>query len=142
MGDWATKEPYDYNDHLPTNIVVIRLGEIAFICALNDSYGVFQGLMPKIESLPPKLNPIQFLEVLAEFQFINAHLKYRPAYMTKFDPNTGIAKITGDIPEKFELNELDFSLRGEMMVRNIYGSFKDFSLKGLTIKETKEKKYF
>jgi hypothetical protein len=137
LGDWARERPYDYNDHLPTHTLMIRLGEIAFICALNDSCGVFQGLMPKIERLPPNLNPLQFLEILTEFQFVNAHLKYRPSYKTEVDPRSGRVTITADIPEQFDLEELDFSLRGEFMMRNFYGSLGKFELKGLTEEETK-----
>lgn len=137
LGDWARQQRYDYNDHLPTHTVMLRLGEIAFICALNDSCGVFQALMPKIENLPPDLNPLQFLEILTEFQFVNAHLKFRPAYKTEIDPRTGRVTISATIPEQFELEELDFSLRGELMVRNFYGSLGRFELKGLTEEETK-----
>lgn len=139
LGEWAKKQPYDYNDHLPTHTVMIRLGEIAFVCALNDSCGVFQGLMPKIEKLPPDLNPLQFLEVLTEFQFVSAHLKFRPKYMTKVDPATGEVTILGEVPKMFDLDELDFSVRGDLMIRNLYGSFGEFSLKGLTVEETKAK---
>jgi hypothetical protein len=139
LDDWARRQPYDYNDHLPTHTVMIRLGEIAFICALNDSCGVFQGLMPKIEKLPPSLNPLQFLEILTEFQFVNAHLKYRPNYKTEVDPRSGRVTITAVLPEQFELEELDFSLRGEFMVRNFYGSLGRFELKGLSEEETRAK---
>jgi hypothetical protein len=137
LDEWAREQPYDYNDHLPTHTVMIRLGEVAFICALNDSCGVFNGLMPKIEKLPPNLNPLQFLEILTEFQFVNAHLKFRPKYKTEVDRLSGRVTISATIPEQFELEELDFSLRGEFMVRNLYGSLGKFELKGLTQNETK-----
>jgi hypothetical protein len=137
LGDWVRQQPYDYNDHLPTHTVMIRLGEIAFICALNDSCGVFRGLMPKIEKLPPNLNPLQFLEILTEFQFVNAHLKYRPTYKTEVDPRRGRVTITAMLPEMFELEELDISLRGEFMARNFYGSLGKFELKGLNAGETR-----
>lgn len=136
LADWARKQPYDYNDHLPTHTVMIRLGEIAFICALNDSCGVFQGLMPKIEKLPPNLNPLQFLEVLTEFQFVNAHLKYRPQYMTEVNRRTGGVTITATLPEKFDLEELDFSLRGELMLRNLDAFAPGFELKGKSREES------
>lgn len=137
LGDWAGTQPYDYNDHLPTHTVMIRLGEVAFICALNDSCGVFQGLMPKIERLPPSLNQLQFLEILTEFQFVNAHLMHRPSYKTEVDLQSGQVTISAVLPEQFELDELDFSLRGEFMVRNLYGSLGRFELKGLTEEQTK-----
>ena len=139
LGEWAREQPYDYNDHLPTHTVMIRLGQIALICALNDSCGVLQGIMPKIEKLPPDLNPVQLLEILTEFQFVNHHLKYRPRYMTKVDPATGEVTIAGEIPELFDLDELDFSIRGELMIRNLYGSFRNFTLGSLTVDETKAK---
>ncbi|MFM6932439.1 MAG: HNH endonuclease [Novosphingobium sp.] len=139
LGEWARAQPYDYNDHLPTHTVMIRLGEIAFICALNDACGVFQGLMPKIEKLPPELNAVQLLEILTEFQFVNAHLKYRPTYRTELDVKTGDVTIVGSLPELFDLKELDFALRGDLMIRNLYGSFENFALEGLSVDETRKK---
>lgn len=139
LGEWAIQQPYDYNDHLPTHTVMIRLGEIAFICVLNDSCGTLQGLEPKLENLPPDLSPLQLLEVLSEFQFISAHLKYRPHYKTEIDPSTGEVIITGQTPKLFDLENLDFSLRGEFMARNIYGSFPGFRIGDLSAEETRRK---
>jgi len=136
LGDWARQQPYDYNDHLPTHTLMIRLGEIAFIAALSDSCGVFQGLMPKIEKLPPDLSPLQFLEVLTEFQFVSAHLKYRPRYQTEVDPQTGLVTITAALPDQFDLEELDFSLRGELMARNL-NALGQIELKGHNAEESR-----
>lgn len=136
LGEWSRQQPYDYNDHLPTHTVMIRLGEIAFICVLNDSCGVFQGLSTKLEKLPSELNPLQFLEILTEFQFVNAHLKHRPHYKTEINPSSGEVTITGDIPDLFELDELDFALRGELMLRNLRGALGQVELKGMTAQET------
>lgn len=139
LGEWAREQPYDYNDHLPTHTIMLRLGEIAFICALDDACGVFQGLMPKIEKLPPDLNPFQLLEILTEFQFVNAHLKHRPRFVTRVSIDTGEVTIAGNLPELFDLTELDFSIRGDLMVRNIFGSFPKFSMPGLSPSETIER---
>lgn len=139
LGDWAREQPYDYNDHLPTHTVMIRMGEIAFICSLNDSCGVLQGVMPIIERLPPDLNPFQFLELLTEFQFVNCHLKFRPEYITEIDPSNGNICIKGKTPDLFELEELDLSVRGDLMLRNIYGSFPNFSLDGMSVEDTKDR---
>lgn len=136
LGDWAQDHPYDYNDHLPSQTVMIRLGEVALICALNDSCGVFQGLAKKLENLPHQINPVQLLEILTEFQFVNIHIKDRPVYKTEIDTITGEVTILGQIPKNFELEELDFSIRGELMVRNIYGSIEGFTMSGLTVEET------
>ena len=132
LGDWARQHPYDYNDHLPTHTVMIRLREIAFIAVLNDTRGVLQGLEPKFEKLPPDMNPLQFAELLTEFQFVNAHLKYRPQYLTEVNPRTGDVTIKGNVPAQFDLDDLDFSLRGQLMLRNLNAFVPSFELKGLS----------
>lgn len=132
LGEWARQHPYDYNDHLPTHTVMIRLGEIAFISVLNDTRGVLQGLEPKFDKLPPDLNPLQFAELLAEFQFVSAHLKYRPQFSTEVNPKTGEVTIKGKVPELFDLEELDFSIRGHLMFRNLQAIAPGFRLNGLS----------
>ena len=138
LGDCAETEAYDYNDHLATRTVMIRLGSIAFITVLDDSCGVLQGMEPKLEKLPPNLNAIQLIEILSEFQFVSAHLKFRPIYMTRVDSVRNVVEITGILPEMFELTELDFSIRGDLMFRNIYSSFPRFSMCPLTIEQSKK----
>lgn len=138
LGEWADDEPFDYNDHLDSHTVMIRLGSKAFICTLNDSCGVLQGLEPRFKKLPPDMDPVQFLEILSEFQFVSVHLKYRPKFFTIFDPKANDVRITGELPELFDLEELDFQIRGLLMARNIYSSFPKFRIGNLSTEETEK----
>ena len=136
LGDWTKLSPFDYNDHIESQTVMLRLKNVAFICVLDDSCGTLQGLGKKLNRLPPDLNPAQFAEILTEFQFVSMHLKYRPTYKTIIDRVTGRPTIYGDIPKLFDLDELDFSLRGELMLRNLDAMFPKFAIAGKSREET------
>lgn len=138
LGDWTDQDPFDYKDHLPSQTIILRIHRVAIIASLNDSCGVLQGLMPKIEKLHGDLNKLQLLEIFTEFQFVNYHLKDRPEYGTTLDQKSGSFLIAGKIPELFELEDLDFDLRRRILAENIYASIPNFRLDGHTIEETLE----
>ena len=139
LGSWADEDDFDYKDHLPSHTMMIRVGRTAFIASFNDSQGVLQGLMPKIEKLSGEINKVQLLELFTEFQFLNYHLKYRPQYVTVWNQTSQSFEIKGLLPEMFELLELDYELRRQMLVDNIVASIPNFSFKGLSEEESLEK---
>jgi hypothetical protein len=136
LGDWAEEHPFDYNDHFESKTVMIRIKRIAVICVLNDSCGTLQGLSTIFELLPPDLSPPQFSELLSEFQFISLHLKHRPQYRTRLSEKTGKFLIDGIIPPIFDLSDLDFTVRGALMLRNLEAFAPNFSLNGLDRDQT------
>jgi hypothetical protein len=139
LGGWADQDSFDYRDHQPTQTMMLRLGNVAFVASLNDSGGVLQGLMPKIEKLEGDISKVQLLEIFTEFQFMNSHLRYRPDYCTVWDQESSSFMIKGILPEKFELCELDFSMRRYLLKQNILSSIPNFCFNGFTIEETLEK---
>lgn len=136
LGNWTESEKFDYNDHLPSKTVHLRINDIALICVLDDACGTLNGLDGHLDNLPTNLSAIQMAELISEFQFVSLHLKYRPSYYTRVDASTGIAEIISEMPEIFELNKLNMKIRGELMYRNIAAIFGKFKLPGLSHDET------
>ncbi len=136
LGYWADEIPFDYNDHFGSRVVMIRIKRIAVICVPNDSCGTLQGVQPIIDALPSGLNAVQLAELLTEFQFVNLHLKYTPQYYTTISPKTGELLIAGKLPDTFELQDLDFSTRGFLMMRNLDGLAPNLVIEGFDRDET------
>ncbi|AJA10203.1 hypothetical protein SKP52_16645 [Sphingopyxis fribergensis] len=130
LGDWAEKIPFDYNDHIHTHTIFIRCRKIAIICVQNDACGTLQGLEPIIDNLPPDLSQVQLSELITEFQFVSHNLKNRPEFMTTLIK--GSPHIEAIVPNEFELNDLEFELRGALMLRNLKAISPGFKLNGLT----------
>jgi hypothetical protein len=134
LGDWAEEFPFDYNDHIHTHTIFIRCRRIAVICVQNDACGTLQGLEPIIGNLPPNLSQIQLSELITEFQFVSHSLKNRPKFMTSL--TKGSPHIEAIVPEEFDLNDLDFKIRGFLMLRNLKAISPNFRLNGMTPDES------
>jgi ribosomal protein L30 len=67
------------------------------------------------------LSEIQAREVLVDFAFMNLSLKNRPKFYTEFDLQNEALYEKAILPDKFELDDLDFRLRGKLL-RHALGS--------------------
>lgn len=107
-------ERFDYADLSQHKTMMIRLGEIAVVCVLNDACATYsllkEWLTPKIRG---PLSPVQLREILARFAHANSSIRTRPVFHTTFDGGRPTISVTH--PDHFETNPGDPVLLGKLM---------------------------
>jgi hypothetical protein len=105
---------FDYGDILEPKTAMLRTGNVALLCVLNDACGAwtfFQPLFSKIEQLP---NSLQLREMAAHLAFINVRLKERPSFHTSF-LLTGEQVISAAVPRVAELRPAEEGEYGQLL---------------------------
>jgi hypothetical protein len=120
MGAFAAKseiggDEFDYGDLFDAQTMMIRLDNVALITTFNDACGAIQGAMPRLNRIEGPLSQIQAREVMVDFAFVNLSIKERPKFYTECDIVKETITEKAKLPEKFELDELDYSLRGKLL---------------------------
>ena len=113
---------FDYADYYPGRAVLLRSGDVAIFCVLNDSCGALNLLMNDLERISGPLGAAQCRELLAWFAYANILIKQRPRFYTTVDPNAARLVISANVPEELDAN--DFSATE-------FGKIAHFLLKGL-----------
>lgn len=107
-------ERFDYADFSHHKTMMIRLGEVAIVCVLNDAGATYSllkdWLTPKLGG---RLSPVQLREILARFAHANAAIRTRPDFHTTFEQ--GLPYISVTHPDQFEADPGDPLLLGELM---------------------------
>jgi hypothetical protein len=130
-------DDFDYRDHVISDTVYIRIGDMGIIAVLNDSCAVSDMVEGRIKlERPPNL--IQCAEILTEYQAASLHLKNRPTYRTELRPELGLFEISATFPESKEIAEYNAPLRGEIMWFNLQPFLKAKNQYGQTIEELKD----
>ncbi len=96
-------ESFDYVDLYAAQTVLVRLGDIACVCVLNDSCAAMNFLHEDFKRISGPLSPLQLREWMARAALINIKLKRRPRFVSTFNEQTGECAISADLPEKPEL---------------------------------------
>jgi hypothetical protein len=113
-------DDFDYGDVYSAQTMLLRIGHVAFVTTFNDACGAINGAMPRLERIDGPLSGIQVREVMVDFAFMNLSLRERPRFYTECDMNKEIITEKAKMPGQFELDELDFSLRGKLL-RTAFG---------------------
>lgn len=128
---------FDYRDHVVSDTVYIRIGDIAIISVLNDSCAVSEMIEGRIR-LDGSANLLQCAEILTEYQTASLHLKNRPTYRTVLNSELGLFEIDAVFPESKDIAEFNARLRGEIFWFNLEPFLKTKNQHGQTIAELKE----
>ena len=106
---------FDYGDVFGAQTMLLRLGDVALVTTFNDACGALNGSRPRLERIDGPLSGIQVREVMVDFAFMNLSLKERPRFYTECDMKKEIITEKAVMPKQFELDELDYSLRGKLL---------------------------
>lgn len=125
LGAFPTKtegwrEEFDYGDVFDAKITLLRLRNVALVTTFNDTCGAINGAMPTLEKIEGPLSEIQAREVMVEFAFMNLSLKERPRFYTECDMRNETITEKAVMPDRFELGDLNFALRGRLL-RDSFG---------------------
>jgi hypothetical protein len=120
MGVFAAKsqnggDKFDYGDLFDAQTMMVRLDNVAIVTTFNDACGAIQGVMPRLNRIEGPLSEIQAREVMVDFALVNLSIKERPKFYTECDMLKETVTEKASLPKKFELNELDYSLRGKLL---------------------------
>jgi len=107
-------ERFDYADFSHHKTMMIRMGDVAIVCVLDDACAVNSllndRLTPKLGGL---LSPVQLREILARFAHAYAAIRTRPEFHTTFEK--GLPYISVTHPDQFEADLGDLLLLGKLM---------------------------
>jgi hypothetical protein len=109
------EEQFDFADLFWPQTMLLRLGTFGFLAVFDDSKAVMSKFHRNLKKIDGPLSKLQLREVMAELAWLNIHLKERPRFQTYCDLENEMALMVARRPEKIELNELDFSMRGDLM---------------------------
>jgi hypothetical protein len=120
LGGFAAKsenggDRFDYGDVFDAQTMMIRLDDVALVTTFNDACGAIQGAMPRLNRIEGPLSEIQAREVMVDFAFMNLSIKERPKFYTECNMFKETVTEKARMPEKFELDELDYTLRGKLL---------------------------
>jgi hypothetical protein len=140
LGAFAAKseesgDEFDYGDLFGAQTMLLRLGDVALVTTFNDACGALNGARPRLDRIDGRLSAIQLREVMVDFAFMNLSLKNRPRFYTECDMNKEIITEKAVIPAQFELDELDYSLRGKLLRRAFGDRFSQAQFVGRTKEE-------
>jgi hypothetical protein len=98
-------EEFDLAEVLDGASILIRIGPVFALAALNDSGFAMGSLGETLEKIAAPLTRIQGRELLAKLCHRNLSLEPRPRYHSEIDFETGEYHITAEIPEDVHLIE-------------------------------------
>ncbi|MEX4008258.1 hypothetical protein [Neoaquamicrobium sediminum] len=100
--------------------MMLRLGEAAIFVVFNDSTGALRFFQEnKLAKITGPINELQAREIMTEFALLNMHLKERPVFRSELDMGNEQHKIVAHLPDRPELQEWNYELRG-LMLWNIF----------------------
>jgi hypothetical protein len=128
----TAEERFDYGDFYQAQSAFVRMDNFAFLTVFNDSCGAFTKIAPKLERICGPVSDFQLRELVAEFAFVNLHLKERPVYMSQIDALKEEIRIEVQLPEFCELTDMDPAVRGQLMQYALKDRIKTLSTPGMS----------
>lgn len=111
------------------------MDDFAFLTVFNDSCGAFTKIVPKLERVSGPVSDFQLRELVAEFAFVNLHLKERPVYMSRIDALSEDVRMEAQLPESCELTDMDPAMRGKLMQQALKDRIKTICTPGMSQEE-------
>jgi hypothetical protein len=96
---------FDYADYWPGRAVMLRSGEIAIFCVLNDCCCTMNMLWPDLKRLAGRLGAAQCRELLAHFAYANQLIKQRPRFYTTIAQDGKRFEICAVVPDEWDWAE-------------------------------------
>ncbi|KYG73114.1 hypothetical protein [Roseivirga echinicomitans] len=95
-------EKFDYIDNPWTKGVMLRIGDFAIACMIDDSTASASLYHQALNKITGALTIYQFYEVFANFNFLKLHLKQHTIYQSEINRKVGY-RIIANRPERIEL---------------------------------------
>jgi hypothetical protein len=106
---------FDYGDYFPGRALLLRLGEVALLCVLNDSCATVTLLDDVMRRIEGPLSSLQCRELLARASYANTCIENRPWFHTSIDPSGETLTISAEIAEAIETREAVASEFGHIL---------------------------
>ncbi len=102
---------FDYCDNLAGRTLLLQVNEMAFVHVIDDCGATSTMLKDQLAVLPHPINQIQLREVYARHLTANLHIVSSPTFATVISRETGLPRITVDLPE-FEARDFEPTVFG------------------------------
>lgn len=107
---------FDYRDINGVNTALIRIGDKAFVFAVDDAKMSLPFLKARLNPLSGHaLSPIQLREMLAHLTYVKKSFIEPPAFRSEYDLELGISTLKVTLPEKVDLQEYKYEDYGEVL---------------------------
>jgi hypothetical protein len=106
---------FDYGDLYLARSFFLRTGDVALLAVLNDAGAAYISMRSVLARLTGPLITPQLREVLANFAFVNLHLKDRPRFATM--PTGDGFQIEAELPETVDIDLDAEPTVGEMVAK-------------------------
>jgi hypothetical protein len=129
---------FDFADITQGRVIMIRLGEIAFVAVLDDTCSVLNIMKKRIERITAPLSELQLREFCAECGFLNVLIKERPEFISNVDLANGSHTIWAGIPERIDLLKPDPRIRGQFLYYILSDLLPNLTPKGMSEAEFRD----
>jgi hypothetical protein len=113
--------PFDYADLTEAQTMLLRLGDMAFLAVLNDSFAAWNVISDSLTNITAAPSGVQLREVMVRMAWINLRLEERPAFSSDFRAADESLTIRAQHGEDIALREPDLNEFGALM----YSTFRD-----------------
>ena len=134
----ASPEMFDFVDFSHAQTLMLRINDIAILSVFNDAGAVLSRFWPHIERITGAVSDLQLREIVAEFAFLNLHLKGRSTFHSEINFMSEAYSILAKCPTEVELHELDYSVRGDLLHRAVRHGLSSIQVAGHTEDEILE----
>jgi hypothetical protein len=112
--DGSVVDRFDFADLYLAQTMLLGLDDIGIVAVFDDSQAALNYFMQKLERIAGPVSELQLREIMAEFAYLNLHLKYRPSFHSDCDLKNEICTIVGTRPD-LDLLPLDLNVRGRLL---------------------------
>lgn len=129
----GSDDQFDFGDLHFGQTMMLRLGSAVIFVVFDDStaaLGFF--IANKLDEITGPINELQAREIMTEFALLNMHLKERPVYRSELDMVNETHKIVAILPDRPELEEWSYELRGQLLWRAFEYAWLQLRFAGLT----------
>jgi hypothetical protein len=114
MGD--LNSIFDYRDINGVNTGLMRIGDKALLCAVDDARLSLRFLKSRLEPVLDKpLSPIQLREMLAHLSYIKKSLVTPPFFRSEYEVSEQITTIKVSLPNEISLVDYEYEDYGAML---------------------------
>jgi hypothetical protein len=132
----SREEPFDFVDLYLAQTMYLRMGELAFVTAFNDSGCALRYFRAKLAKMNGPLNTLQLREVAAEIAAIVLHMKRLPEFQSLFDFEAKRHLISARTPVDDTLSKWHPQVKGGLLHHSLKEFGSTLSGAGITSKET------
>ena len=135
----GSADQFDFGDLHFGQTMMLRLGSTAIFVVFNDSTGALSFFQEnKLDKITGPINELQAREIMTDFAMLNMHLKERPVYQSELDTVNETHKIVATLPDRPELEEWNYELRGLLLWRAFEHAWPQLRFAGTTKEEVEK----